>query len=269
MNTPEKNNNSFPSNEHWLSPEFIRESSNVMRIGVRKIQGKASGPIVTGYGSARIPRDDKFYVLGNKLGKRLVESGLSVLTGGGPGFMQALNEGARSAAVKGNFSLALQSGLLKSSNGEHTPNNIYDVRLVSETSLFARRHLLISLASAGHIVGPGGYGTLDEIGEILMLLQNRVVNTVPLIFLEDNERVFTDLLSWVRKHMLRVISDDSNQQVLVDRYISVKDLGLFENIININEHNLDESVEKILEIVTAFRSQYACIDKKLPDASAG
>jgi len=130
------------------------------------------GPAVSVFGSARFKRDHPYYELGRQVGRRLAESGFAVITGGGPGAMEAANRGAREA---GGPSYGLNIVLPH----EQKPNPFVDQTV--EFSYFFVRKVMLVKYSCAYIVLPGGLGTLDELFEAATLLQCGKVGPFPLV----------------------------------------------------------------------------------------
>ncbi len=153
----------------------LRQAS---RIFVECIKGFRAlhfvGPCVTVFGSARFHEDHPYYKLGEEVGARLARGGLTVMTGGGPGLMEAVNRGAQSA---GGPSIGCNIQLPQ----EQKPNAYLD-RMVEFRYFFVRKLMLIKYSFA-FVALPGGFGTLDEIFETLVLIQTGKVKTFPLVLL--------------------------------------------------------------------------------------
>jgi len=130
------------------------------------------GPCVTVFGSARIPEDDPNYALAREMGRRIAKLGLTVMTGGGPGIMEAANRGAREA---GGASVGCNIVLPH----EQQPNAYLD-RWVDFRYFFVRKLMLVKYSYA-FIVMPGGYGTLDEIFETMTLIQTGKIRDFPIV----------------------------------------------------------------------------------------
>ena len=132
------------------------------------------GPCVTVFGSARFAEDHPYYALGREVGRRLAEAGYSVMTGGGPGIMEAANRGAREA---GGYSIGCNIQLPR----EQEPNPYLD-RFVEFEHFFIRKVMLVKYSSA-FVVLPGGFGTLDEAFEVMTLIQTRKLESFPVVAL--------------------------------------------------------------------------------------
>ena len=132
------------------------------------------GPCVTVFGSARFGDDHPFYELGRKVGRGLSKLGFTVMTGGGPGIMEAANRGAREV---GGRSVGCNISLPQ----EQKPNPYLD-RHVTLRHFFVRKLLLIKYSYA-FIVMPGGVGTMDELFESLTLIQTRKIEQFPIVLI--------------------------------------------------------------------------------------
>lgn len=129
------------------------------------------GPCVTVFGSARFKEDHPYYALARELGRGLAELGFTVMTGGGPGIMEAANRGAREA---GGRSIGCNIGLPR----EQAPNAYLD-RWVTFHRFFVRKVMLVKYSYA-FVALPGGFGTLDEIFETATLIQTGKIRDFPL-----------------------------------------------------------------------------------------
>ncbi len=130
------------------------------------------GPCVTVFGSARFPQGHEYYELARSLGRKLAEQGYIVITGGGPGIMEAANRGAKEA---GGLSLGCNIQLPK----EQEPNRYLDDFIEFE-HFFIRKVMLVKYSSA-FVVMPGGFGTLDEAFEVITLIQTEKLDTFPIV----------------------------------------------------------------------------------------
>lgn len=189
------------------------------------------GPCVTVFGSARIPDEHKFYQTAYDLGKRLSEIGFTVMTGGGPGIMEAANKGAKEAGGKSvgcNIVLAT----------EQDPNPYMD-KWVTFKYFFVRKTLLMKYSYA-FIVMPGRAGTMDELFEALTLIQTKKILNFPVVIIgKDYWKNLTELL------------DD----FVKNKTISEEDLKLFL---------LTDSVdEAIVHIETNAVEKFKLVKKKI------
>ncbi len=165
-------------------------------------------PLVSVFGSARFGPDHPTYEMGYELGKALVEAGYGVVTGGGPGTMEAVNRGAFEA---GGVSVGLNIELPH----EQHPNP-YQTHALTFRYFFVRKVMFVRYA-AGFIVLPGGLGTLDELSEVLVLIQTRKVHHFPVVALGVD--YWRGLAEWIRETMgkAKAISPgDENLFTLVD-----------------------------------------------------
>jgi uncharacterized protein (TIGR00730 family) len=135
---------------------------------------RSTAPAITVFGSARTAPGHPYYALGQAIGRRLIEAGFTVMTGGGPGLMEAVNRGAHEA---GGRSIGCRIDL----PGEQSHNPFLD-RVVSCRHFFTRKVLLFRY-SVGFVALPGGFGTLDELFEALTLIQTRKIERFPVVLL--------------------------------------------------------------------------------------
>ena len=161
--------------------EFIR--------GFRKLH--FVGPCVTVFGSARFKEGDAYYTLTREVGKRLAEVGFTVMTGGGPGLMEAANRGARDASGRSvgcNIELAQ----------EQRPNPYLDDWILFH-HFYVRKVMLVKYSYA-FVAMPGGFGTLDEIFETITLIQTRKIDHFPVILMPSE--FWTPILNAFRETLL-------------------------------------------------------------------
>ena len=192
-------------------------------------------PAVTLFGSARTSESDKYYQLAERISFKFSELGFSVISGGGPGIMEASNKGAFRGKSD---SIGLNIRLPK----EQKPNNFQNIK-ISFHYFFTRKLMFIKFASA-FVVFPGGYGTLDELLQVLTLIQTKKINQVPIILV--GSEFWNGLIGWLE------------QAVLSKKMINQEDL----NLIKIMD---DES--SIVNYVKAFYQcdgNEVCIFQNLP-----
>lgn len=132
------------------------------------------GPCVTVFGSARFREGNKYYELAEDLGKKLALKGFAVMTGGGPGIMEAANKGARS--VKG---MSIGCNIVLPREQKH--NEYLDLWL--EFKYFMVRKFMLAKFSYGFVVLPGGFGTLDELFNIITLVQTKKMKNFPIVLI--------------------------------------------------------------------------------------
>jgi len=183
------------------------ESWRMFRIMGELVEGfdKLSGvePAVTIYGSARLKSDDPLYAQTVAIARGLGELGFSIITGGGPGVMEAANRGAREAGVA---SVGLNIVL-----PEEQACNAYSTKTITFNHFFVRKVMLVKYAVA-FVILPGGLGTLDELTEVLTLMQTEKIRPFPVILF--NSDFWKPFLDWLR------------QTVLVKEFISEEDFNL-------------------------------------------
>jgi uncharacterized protein (TIGR00730 family) len=182
------------------------------------------GPAVAMFGSARTPRDDPTYELARAIARTLSRAGFAIITGAGPGLMEAANLGARDG---GSPSVGLNIEL----PFEQLANDHLDIRLDFHY-FFARKVMFVRYANA-FVVLPGGYGTLDELFEALTLIQTAKIRHFPLVLVDRD--FWSGLMDWIA------------DQMLARATISPLDLELVE---------FADDPEEVLEIIdTAARRQ--------------
>jgi uncharacterized protein (TIGR00730 family) len=142
------------------------------------------------FGSARVPPGTPVYNLARDVARRLGDAGFTIITGGGPGIMEAANRGARDAR-------ALSVGLNIELPFEQGPNGYQDIEL-SFHFFFARKLMFVRYAGA-FVVFPGGFGTLDELFEALLLIQTRKIRSFPVVLVGADW--WSGLLGWMRERL--------------------------------------------------------------------
>jgi len=162
------------------------------------------GPSVTIFGSARVKEGTKYYEMGVEVARELTALGYAVVTGGGPGIMEAANKGAREAggiSVGLNINLPFEQKL-----------NPYVERGMNFRHFFVRKVMFVKYAQ-GFIVLPGGFGTLDEFFEAITLIQTRKTPRFPVILM--GTEYWRGLIEWLKNY------------VLEPGYISPEDMNIF------------------------------------------
>jgi uncharacterized protein (TIGR00730 family) len=186
------------SREHtWLhEPEATTDSWRVFRIMGEFVEGFDTlariGPAVSVFGSARVKRTDPHYRAAEELGARLVREGFAVITGGGPGIMEAANKGAAEAggeSVGCNIELPFEQGM-----------NAWVRTAVNFRYFFVRKTMFVKYAE-GFIIFPGGFGTMDELFEALTLIQTGKVRNFPVVLFGTT--YWRGLLDWLHDTMLQ------------------------------------------------------------------
>jgi uncharacterized protein (TIGR00730 family) len=162
-----------------------------------------NGPAVSFFGSARTEPDDPYYELAVDIAAELVREGYSVITGGGPGIMEAANKGAAEA---GGNSVGLNINL----PFEQAPNTFTNLPL-SFKYFFVRKVMFIKYALA-FICMPGGFGTLDEAFEALTLIQTKRIKPFPVILV--GSEYWAGLLEWIKEKLLSTDKVDSEDMLI-------------------------------------------------------
>jgi len=185
------------------------------------------GPCVSIFGSARTHHNDKYYRLAEDIAYRLVQRGYGIITGGGPGIMEAANKGAKRGNGK---SVGINIDL----PFEQRPNSFIDSdKLITFDHFFVRKVMFMKYAQ-GFIVLPGGFGTFDELFEAITLIQTRKIGKFPIILV--GKKYWKGLIEWIKEEMM---AEEHN--------ISPEDLDLFTIV--------DTSKEAVACIVK-FYSRY-------------
>jgi uncharacterized protein (TIGR00730 family) len=185
------------------------------------------GPAITVFGSARVPRDSETYALARTIGRRLAEEGFAVITGGGPGAMEAANRGCQEA---GGLSIGLNIELPH----EQSINRYVDLG-VEFRYFFARKTMFVKYAD-GFVILPGGFGTLDELFEALTLIQTGKIEHFPVVLVGTEH--WRGLVDWMSETLLPAqaiarhdldlfhLTDDPEEVVRVMReYVTRNDLA--------------------------------------------
>lgn len=166
-----------------------------MRIQSEFVQGFDAlaeiGPAISVFGSARTKPESHHYVTGMEVGRRLVEAGVAVITGGGPGSMEAANRGAAEA---GGLSIGLGIELPFEQGMNEWVGLGVDFRY-----FFARKTMFVKYAQ-GFVVLPGGLGTLDELFEAMVLVQTSKVSQFPIVLVDRT--FWAPLMDWIRDVMV-------------------------------------------------------------------
>lgn len=218
-------------NQEWTHEKAI-DAWQALRIHGEFIKGFDEllelGPCISIFGSARTNNTDPYYLEAVELSKLIVKNGYGVITGGGPGAMEAANLGALSV---GGDSVGLTIELPFESSANHYIN-----KLVSCRYFFTRKVFFLKYSQA-FIAFPGGFGTLDEIFETLTLIQTGHMRSVPIVFMDTN--YWKGLFEWVKEKMLE------------EGKISEKDLNLFTVV-----DTADEAMDYILSKLSTNKPNF-------------
>jgi uncharacterized protein (TIGR00730 family) len=202
MNAVRKDWTEIKTNDSWaifkIMSEFVEGYERMAKIG----------PCISVFGSARTKPDNKYYQLATEVSEKLAKAGYGVITGGGPGIMEAGNKGAQAGGGK---SVGLNIDLPFEQN--HNPYIDQEHNL--EFDYFFVRKVVFVKYSQGFVVLPGGFGTLDEMFEALTLIQTSKINKRPVVLIGSS--YWTGLFKWVEEVMLH---EENN--------ISEKDLSLYK-----------------------------------------
>ena len=208
--------NEIKTNDSWalfkIMGEFVNGFEKMSRIG----------PCVSIFGSARVREGHPYYDLAVKISQKISEAGYGVITGGGPGIMEAGNKGANLA---GGTSVGLNIDL----PFEQHDNPYIDEDKSLDFDYFFVRKVMFVKYSQGFVVMPGGFGTLDEFFEALTLIQTHKIHTFPIILV--GTEFWKGLIDWIKNTLVEAGN------------IGVKDLDLIK---------LVDSEDEVVEIIDAF-----------------
>ena len=216
-----KNWNEVKTNDSWAIFKIMGEFVN----GYEKLS--KIGPCVSIFGSARTKPDDKYYQLAENIAKNLSDNGYGVITGGGPGIMEAANKGAYNA---GGTSVGLNIELPFE---QHDNPYIDNDKSIDFDYFFVRKVMFVKY-SQGFVVMPGGFGTLDELFEAITLIQTHKIGKFPIILV--GKKFWSGLVDWIKETLL-----DSHNN------ISKADLNLL---------NIVETENEVIEILNDFYKKY-------------
>ena len=180
---------------------------------------------VSVFGSARIRPDSPYYALSETVGARLAKAGLTVIAGGGPGIMEAANKGAFQA---GGNSVGLNIKLPREAS-----NNQYQTHSLTFDYFYSRKATFF-MHSAAYIALPGGFGTMDELFEVLTLVQTRKIPPAPIVLIGSS--FWAGLIDWIRI------------QLLANKLIGPHDLDLL---------TITDDIDVVMETIESFCTQYA------------
>lgn len=218
------------ANKDW--PDIKSSNSwNIFKVMAEFVDGYDTlakiGPCVSVFGSARTKPGTPYYEMAVDIGKQLADAGLGVITGGGPGIMEAGNKGAaqgKGPSVGLNIKLPF----------EQSNNAFIDSDKSIDFSFFFVRKVMFMKYAQGFIVLPGGFGTLDELFEALTLVQTQKTAKFPIILV--GKEFWSGLIDWIKDTMLK---KEGN--------ISPDDLYLFKLV-----DTADEAVNEIFEFYSKY-----------------
>lgn len=202
MKAIKKDWNAIKVNDSWaifkIMSEFVDSYDRLAQIG----------PCISIFGSARTKPDNKYYEIAKECARECAENGFGVITGGGPGIMEAANRGIQEAN-------GISVGLNISLPHEQEPNNFIDYEHNFNFRYFFVRKVMFVKYAQGFVILPGGFGTLDELFEVITLIQTKKIIKKPIILMGSD--YWQGLIDWIRKAMLE---QENN--------VSESDLDLFK-----------------------------------------
>ncbi|MBT0572979.1 TIGR00730 family Rossman fold protein [Riemerella anatipestifer] len=236
----DNNSNNNDSTDNRISDSFrpktwdesiTKDSWMVFKVMAELVNGYESmvklGPCVSIFGSARLKEDDPYYQMTVDIAKKITELGFGVITGGGPGIMEAGNRGAFEAKGK---SIGLNIELPFEQHFNPYISKDYNMTF----DYFFVRKVMFVKYSQGFIVMPGGFGTLDELSEALTLIQTRKIGRFPIVLV--GSKFWSGLLDWFKDTLLE------------NKLISPEDLNLFRVV---------DTAEEAVAHIKAFYEKYA------------
>lgn len=202
--------------ENWI--EKSHDSWSVFKIMGELVEGyeKLSqlGPCVSIFGSARTKPEDKYYKKTIEISESIVKLGLGIITGGGPGIMEAANKGAQKA---GGVSVGLNIDLPY----EQTHNEFIDSdKIIDFDYFFVRKVMFVRYAQA-FVVMPGGFGTLDELFEAITLIQTNKIERFPVILY--GSEFWSGCVDWIKNTVSKKFNNVSNNEMLLFEVVDSKD----------------------------------------------
>ena len=207
--------------ENWIDKSH--DSWSVFKIMGELVEGyeKLSqlGPCVSIFGSARTKPEDKYYKKTIEISEEIVKLGLGVITGGGPGIMEAANKGAQNA---GGVSVGLNIELpFEQSHNEFIDSD----KIIDFDYFFVRKVMFVKYAQA-FVVMPGGFGTLDELFEAITLIQTNKIEKFPVILYGSD--FWSGCIDWIREIVCKKFKNINSDEMLLFELVDSK-----EQIVNI------------------------------------
>lgn len=204
---------SVKANDSWAIFKIMGEFVNGFEIMSN------AGPCVSIFGSARTQESDPYYKMATSIAKRIVESGFGVITGGGPGIMEAANKGAQLA---NGISVGLNIDLpFEQSNNDYIDRD----KSIDFDYFFVRKVMFVKYAQ-GFVVMPGGFGTLDELFEAITLIQTKKIEKFPIIMV--GSEFWSGCIDWIKNTFLEK-----------HKTISPEDIDLF-SIVDTEDEVIEE-----------------------------
>lgn len=213
--------NEIKTNDSWaifkIMSEFVDGYEKLSRIG----------PCVSIFGSARTKPNDEYYILAEQIAFDLTQHGFGVITGGGPGIMEAANKGAKRGA-------GISVGLNIDLPFEQKDNPYIDNDKNLEFDYFFVRKVMFVKYAQGFVAMPGGFGTLDELFEAITLIQTNKIAKFPIILV--GKAFWNGILDWIKSTLLEKYNN-----------VSEKDLDLFSVV---------DTSEEVVQIIDTFYKQH-------------
>ena len=216
--------------------EHVARIASEFRDGFEAVE-RIGGPAVSIFGSARVAEDHPAYVEAQGVARRLAEAGFAIVTGGGPGVMEAANRGAREG---GGLSVGFNIELPH----EQHSNPYLDID-VTFSHFYARKTMFVK-AAEGFVIFPGGFGTFDELFESLTLIQTGKVLHFPVVLFDSG--YWSPMLDWIRS------------RALAEEMVSPEDLELL--------HVTDDAEEAVATIVDCYERRCAAMPAEPEKADA-
>ncbi len=215
-----KNWNEIKTNDSWsvfkIMGEFVDGYEKMSKIG----------PCISIFGSARTNSNDNYYNLTTEIAKKIVKLGFGVITGGGPGVMEAANKGAKEA-------LGSSVGLNIELPFEQNDNSYIDEDKSLDFDYFFVRKVMFMKYSKGFVVMPGGFGTLDELFEAITLIQTKKAERFPIILV--GSEFWNKCYNWIKDELVSKYN-----------YISAKELDLISIV---------DSSDDVIKILSDFYNE--------------
>ena len=213
--------NEIKTNDSWaifkIMAEFVEGFERLGKIG----------PCVTIFGSARVKSDHKYYILAENIAYKLTINGYGIVTGGGPGIMEAGNKGAhRGKGISVGLNIELPM--------EQHDNAYIDADKNLDFDYFFVRKVMFVKYSQGFVVMPGGFGTMDELFEAITLIQTKKIGKFPIILV--GKKYWSGLIDWIKN-------------TLVDEgAVSLDDLDLISIV---------DTEDEVLDVINTFYKKYS------------
>lgn len=221
----------FSKQRNW-SESQAHSSWQIFKIMAEFVEGFEKlakiGPCISIFGSARIKPEDDYYKLASEIAYGLAEEGFGIISGGGPGIMEAANKGAAEAKGKSvglNITLPFE---------QHINNYVDHDKSLNFDWFFIRKTMFVKY-SQGYVMMPGGFGTMDEFYEVLELVQTKKISRIPMVLV--GRKFWQGLIDWMRTSMAET-----------GYYVAPDDMGLFEIV-----DTAKEAVDYMIDFYTKHK----------------